>query len=273
MNDKQAIKTLAALALAALVGACASAPPQAPAAMPSTTAQNGAPSLSSHDWNLTSAFDAQGRPDDGWRVAGRAPVQLHFEGQRLSVRNLCNMLGASFGTQGGDMQLGRPVSTMRACADKDLMRLEQRVGAQLPTVKRYRLDAGSTPRLQLFFADGSRWELAGQPTPQTQYGGPGERMFLEVAPQRVACNHPLMPQAQCLRVRDVHYGDNGVRQSVGEWRIFHGEIEGYQHEAGMRNVLRLQRYPATRPGQPQPADAPRHAYLLDMVVETERVAP
>jgi len=41
----------------------------------------------------------------------------------------------------------------------------------------------------------------------------------------------------------------------------------------MRNVLRLQRYPATRPGQPQPADAPRHVYVLDMVVETERVAP
>ena len=163
---------------------------------------------------------------------------------------------------------------LRACAEPGLMQLEQRVLQQLPQVQRYALQGGAeTPRLVLHFADGSRWEMAGTPTPETRFGAAGERVFLEVAPQRVACNHPLMPQAQCLSVRDVHYGDNGVRQSVGAWRVFHGEIEGYQHEPGMRNVLRLQRYPATRPGQPQAADAPRHVYVLDMVVETERVAP
>src|SRR5260221_5276107 len=30
------------------------------------------------------------------------------------------------------------------------------------------------------------------PTAQTQYGSAGERIFLEVAPQRTACNHPLI---------------------------------------------------------------------------------
>lgn len=267
MNDKQALKTLAALALAALVGACASAPPQTPAPMPSTTAQNGAPSLASHDWNLTAAFDAQGRSDGSWLLAGHTPMQLHFEGQRLSVRNLCNMLGASFGTQGGDMQLGRPVPTMRACADKDLMRLEQRVGAQLPTVTRYQLNAGGTPQLQLFFADGSRWELAGQPTPQTQYGGPGERMFLEVAPERVACSHGVMKNAQCLRVREIRYGDNGAKTHVGQWQVFYDEVQGYTHEPGMRNVLRINRFKRQNP----PADASAYVYMLDMVVESERM--
>jgi hypothetical protein len=177
------------------------------------------------------------------------------------------MLGAHFGTQGNDIQLTQTMSTKRACADQALMQLEQRVGQLLPSMKRYQLTAGATSRLQLIFADGSRWELAGQPTPQTQYGGPAERIFLEVAPERVACSHGVMKNAQCLRVREIRYADNGVKQSVGEWQMFYGEIQGWQHEKGMRNVLRINRYAVKTP----PADASAYAYVLDMVVETERV--
>ena len=261
------IPTLSALALAALMSACTSAPTQPPAPMPPTIAQQAAPDLASYDWNLTAAFDAQGKPDGRWLLAGRSPMQLHFEDQRLSVRNLCNVLSAGFGTQGNDIQLSHAISTKRACANQALMQLEDRVGALLPTMKRYQLRAGSTPQLQLLFADGTRWELAGQPTPQTQYGGPGERIFLEVAPERVACNHGLMKNAQCLRVREIRYADNGVKQSVGEWQMFYGEVQGYTHEKGIRNVLRINRYKRQNP----PADASSYAYVLDMVVESERV--
>ncbi|MBN9325065.1 MAG: DUF4377 domain-containing protein, partial [Delftia acidovorans] len=44
-------------------------------------------------------------------------------------------------------------------------------------------------------------------------------------------------------------------------------IEGYKHEPGIRNVLRIQRYKR----QNVPADASAYAYVLDMVVESERV--
>ncbi|MDE2416134.1 MAG: META and DUF4377 domain-containing protein [Comamonadaceae bacterium] len=266
MHYKPSHKTLAALALAALMGACASAPSQAPAMPPSST-QALTPDLVSYDWNLTAAFDAQGRPDSRWLLAGHEPLQLHFEDQHLSVRRLCNLLGANFGTQGNDMQLTQPMSTKRACADQALMRLEDRVGALLPSVKRYQLHAGGTPRLQLFFADGSRWELAGQPTPQTQYGGPGERIFLEVEPERVACSHGVVQNAQCLRVREIRYADNGVKTHVGPWQAFYDEVQGYTHEAGVRNVLRITRFKRQNP----PADASAYAYVLDMVVESERV--
>jgi hypothetical protein len=164
--------------------------------------------------------------------------------------------------------MGPAISTKRACPDADLMRLEDRVGAALPQVQRYRLQpAAGTPRLVLFLTDGSRWELDGAPTPQTRYGSAGERVFLEVAPQQVACSSGVMPNAQCLRVREVRYADNGVKQSVGQWQVFHGRIEGYTHEAGLRNVLRIQRFKLSNP----PADAPAFAYVLDMVVETERM--
>ncbi len=266
-NQRTTLHTLSVLALAALMGACTSAPSQPAAPMPPTIAQHSTPDLASYDWNLTAAFDAQGQPDGRWLLAGREPLQLHFEDQRLSVRKLCNMLGAHFGTQGNDIQLTQTMSTKRACADQALMQLEDRVGALLPTMKRYQLRAAGTPELQLWFAGGSRWELAGQPTPQTQYGGPAARIFLEVAPERVACSHGVMKNAQCLRVREIRYADNGVKQSVGEWQMFYGEIQGWQHEKGMRNVLRINRYAVKTP----PADASAYAYVLDMVVETERV--
>jgi len=266
-NQRTTLHTLSVLVLAALMGACTSAPSQPAAPMPPTIAQHSTPNLASYDWNLTAAFDAQGQPDGRWLLAGREPLQLHFEDQRLSVRKLCNVLGADFGTQGNDIQLTQTMSTKRACADQALMQLEDRVGALLPTMKRYQLRAAGTPELQLWFADGSGWQLAGQPTPQTQYGGPAARIFLEVAPERVACSHGVMKNAQCLRVREIRYADNGVKQSVGDWQMFYGEIQGWQHEKGLRNVLRINRYAVKNP----PADASAYAYVLDMVVETERV--
>lgn len=265
MKHSRHLHIVSALALAAFMGACTSAPSQPQAPMTSA-AQHQAPDLASHDWNLTAAFDAQGRPDARWLLAGHAPLQLHFEDQRISVRHLCNQLSAGFGTQGNDIQLTAPMSTKRACADRALMELEDRVGQLLPTMKRHQLHAGSTPRLQLWFADGTRWDLTGQPTPQTQYGGPAERIFLEVAPQRQACSHGLIPNHQCLRVREIRYADNGVKSHVGEWQPFYGEIEGYQHEPGVRNVLRINRFKRAN----APADASSYAYVLDMVVESER---
>lgn len=275
-------KALAAITLAALLAACNSQPQGAPmtqqTSSPPSSSSHAAPSpahtLQAYDWDLVSAHDARGQAATGWLLAGKRPLRLHFEAQRLSVQNLCNVMGAGYTLQGAGLQVGLPMSTKRACAERDLMALEQRVGALLPQAQRFELrDGGAAtdaPQLAVWFADGSRWELVGTPTPATRYGSAGERLFLEVAPERVACNHPLMPHAQCLRVRDVRYADNGVRQGVGEWRIFQGEIDGYRHEPGLRNVLRVHRYSLARNGQ-LPADAPSHAYVLDLVVEVERV--
>ena len=59
-------------------------------------------------------------------------------------------------------------------------------------------------------------------------------------------------------------------QSLKPTRILRAAyLVRYQHERGIRNVLRVQRYPLAQSGQ-LPADAPSHAYVLDMVVESER---
>ena len=266
-------KALAAVLLTALLAACGSNPQGAPVTPPSSsTAASPAPTLQAYDWDLAAAYDAQGKAAPGWQLAGRPALRLHFEKDGVSVQNLCNQLRAGYVLDGQRLTVNRPMSTLRACPERELMTLEQRVAAQLPQAQRHELISGSgtqVPRLVLHFADGSRWELAGSPTPATRYGSAGERIFLEVAPERVACNHPLMPNAQCLRVRDVRYADNGVKQGVGEWRIFQGKIDGYQHEPGIRNVLRVMRYSLAKGGQ-LPTDGPSHAYVLDLVVESAR---
>jgi hypothetical protein len=47
---------------------------------------------------------------------------------------------------------------------------------------------------------------------------------------------------QCLKVRSVQYDSRGLKTEVGPWQLFYTEIEGYRHEPGVRNVLRVQRY-------------------------------
>lgn len=258
-----------ALTLAALMAACSAAPPGRSEAPGTDTVRL----LEAHHWQLVAAFDADGQPVRDWRQPDRPALQLEFQAQQVAVRNLCNAIGAAYRLDGAAMKVERPVSTMKACPEPGLMALEQRVGAQLPRVQGYTLGSAQPtgkPTLTLAFSDGSRWQLLGQPTPATRYGSAGERAFFEVAPQQVACNHPLMRDAMCLRVRELRYDADGRQQVVGDWHPLQGGIEGYRHQAGIRNVLRVQRYPLARNGQ-LPADAPSHALVLDMVVESERV--
>ena len=230
--------------------------------------------LPAYEWELVAVRDARGQNDARWRAAERPPLRLSFKEGRVAAHNLCNAVGAGYRLDGSQIRITRPKSTLRACSEPGLMALEQRVAQQLPTAQaadlRQAAQAGGAPQLSLRFADGSLWELAGQATPETRYGSAGERLFLEVAPQKVACNHPLMRNATCLRVRDVHYAENGVKTRVGDWRIFQGGIEGYEHRPGVRNILRFNRYSLARNGR-LPADGPSHAYVLDMVVESETV--
>ena len=267
-----------AAAAIALLAACAqtSTPPNSPPNVnppPAQTAPAGdlARQLPAYEWDLATVRDARGQNDARWRAADRPPLRLAFKDGRVAVHNLCNVVSAGYQLDGNQVRIGRAMATMRACAEPGLMALEQRVSQQLPTVQsadvRRGAQAGNAPQLTLRFADGSQWELTGKPTPETRYGSAGERIFLEVAPQKVACNHPLRRNAMCLRVRDITYAENGVKSKVGAWRVFQSNIDGYEHRAGVRNILRVNRYSLARNGQ-LPADGPSHAYVLDMVVES-----
>ena len=281
------------LGLAAALAACSTTPPasyrkpqgvdatattptpQPSAATPHSLSAN---HLLDYHWQLEQIRLPSGQEDQQYRQhrqAGHPPVQLSFFSEdRLSVQNLCNGLGASYQITGQRISTGSTVSTQRMCSEPGLMQLERQIGTALGQLSHWHIaqqasTAGTAPSLtlQLELADGSQWTLSGVPTDTTRYGSAPERIFLEVAPEVVACSHPLIPDAQCLRVRSVEYDGQGLLVRKGEWETFHGAIGGFAFEPGVRNILRIHRYTLQNP----PADASRYAYVLDMRVESERL--
>lgn len=256
-----------ALLLPLILAACsptASTPPLAQA--PLETSQ-----LGRHHWQLDEANDRDGQRIDALFVRIGQPLQLDFSDGRLSVGNTCNRMGGSYEIVAGRLELGPMMQTKRACVDPALMALDAAVGAFLQGEPALDLkDDGESPRLTLLAANGDRLVFAGVPTAATRYGSEGETVFLEVAAQAASCNDPLVPDRQCLQVRERRYDANGlVVGTTGEWQPLYEDIEGYAHEPGVRNVLRLKRYAIRNP----PADGYSIAYVLDMVVESDVVEP
>jgi heat shock protein HslJ len=259
------------LLLPLALAACASTPAADGAqATPGSATAATAPDaalLGGYHWQLTQATDRGGQRIAALFVRPDKPLQLDFGDGRLSVRNSCNGMGGSYRIANGQLVVGPMMHTMMACADLALNRLDSLVGERLAgrpaiTVTRH----GDTPRLELRTATGDTLDFDGVPTPETRYGGPGVTEFLEVAAQTVPCRHPLMPDRQCLDVREVHYDANGLKTGTpGDWHPLQEAIEGYTHQAGVSNVLRVQRYTVKHP----PADAPSVAYVLDTVVESD----
>lgn len=240
------------------------APAKAPAA--AAAASIDGKLLGANHWVLDAATDSSGKRIDALFVRADKPVTLDFADGRLSVDNACNHMGGDYTLAGNEMTVSRMASTMMACTDQALMALDQAVGSRLEgTLKIDQLDAST---LKLTSATGDVLTFRGEPTAETRYGGPGETVFLEVDSRTKPCSHPLIRNMQCLQVREVHYDDKGLEQGKrGEFYNFYDSIEGYAHEDGVRNVLRVKRYEVKNP----PADASSRAYVLDMVVGSEVV--
>ena len=228
--------------------------------------------LPRYHWRLSSATDAQGQRIDALFAQPDKPVQLDFRDGRLSVANTCNRMGGTYTPGDTTLTVGSLVSTQMACADSALMASDHEVGKRLEGTLKVATTTGDTPTptLTLTTATGDTLVFTGTPTAETRYGGAGERVFLEVAAETRPCSHPLIPNKQCLQVREVQYDDKGLKTGTpGGFQHFYDEIEGYTHEPGIRNVLRVDRYTVKNP----PADASSKAYVLDMVVESESKKP
>jgi heat shock protein HslJ len=258
--------------------AAVSAPPVASA--PAATTASDTSLLGRYHWRLSNATDSSGKRIDALFVRADRPVQLDFNANHLSVTNSCNNMGGEYSVQDGQLQIGPMMHTMMACADPGLTALDGAIGQRLQGSLKLTLQADpNTPNLQLVTGSGDTLSFTGAPTAETRYGGPGETAFLEVAAQTVPCNplvpsnHPVLSNhpmlgSQCLQVRDRSFDEHGLPSGTpGEWHPLNQDIEGYTHEPGIRNVLRVKRFTIQNP----PANSPSSAYVLDMVVESEKV--
>ncbi|MBD8899661.1 META and DUF4377 domain-containing protein [Rhodanobacter sp. DHG33] len=250
------------LLLPIALAAFAAMPPAA-AATPDNTAPDAA-LLAAYHWQLAQATDHGGQRIDALFVRPDKPLQLDFTDGRLSVRNACNGMGGGYRIANDQLMVGPMMHTMMACREPALNQLDGLIGQRLASHPAIAVTKhGDTPQLQLRTASGDTLEFTGVPTPETRYGGPGVTEFLEVGAQNVPCQ-----QSQpCLNVREVYYDANGLKTGTpGEWHALPA-IEGYTHQEGVRNVVRVKRYDT---GSSSPSSA---AYVLDMVVETSIPKP
>ena len=271
------MKTTMLLPLALALAACTpSAPAPEPASPAPSADATAAPAhavadtatLGGYHWRLESATDSSGARIDALFPGADHVLTLDFVDGRVSVSGGCNGHGGSYTVgDGGKLDIGQLMSTRKTCA-APLMDADPAIAALLAQAQEVRFEEGTPPRLQLIAADGSTTAWTGEATAEARYGGPGETVFMEVAPQRIACSHPMIPDYQCLQVRQIRYDDNGVKHPPGEWEAFYGDIEGSEFREGERKLLRLKKF--TKP-DPVPADASSIVYVLDMVVESELV--
>lgn len=239
------------------------APAPAAAASRHAAAQLDAQRLQGQHWLLQDATSSDGKRIDALFARSDKPVTLLFADGRVSVDNTCNRMSGGYSIGTGTLTVGNVASTRMACADAAVMALDNAVSSRLQGELKTEVSDGG--QLTLRTAQGDVLVFAPEPTAESRFGGPGETVFLEVAAQTRACPHPLIKDKQCLQVREVRFDDNGIKQGTpGEFSNFYDAIEGYEHEAGVRNVLRVKRFKV----QNAPADASSQAYVLDMVVES-----
>ncbi|NYT87014.1 DUF4377 domain-containing protein [Pollutimonas harenae] len=265
---KKALSVIAGVAILMALGACT-----ALQSNPGTSARqypmNTEATLQAYHWTLQT-IAANGLAHEAAPTGlNSKPLILNFSGQRISIDGLCNALNGDYTINEFHIQITHLVSTMKTCANEQLMRYEHEVAQRLPTATHWSLQNASSasPALALTFKDGTAWKLTGKPTAATRYGGKPQRIFLEVAPQRVTCTHALIPNHQCLKVREITYDDQGLKTDTGEWTYYYDTIEGYEHQPGVRNILRINRYTQKTP----PADASSHVDILDMIIESETI--
>lgn len=250
-------------------------------AAPSTTVMNQAgekvtlnaeQTLRAFNWNLVNTVHADGHVSPAFSNQTDAisrPLSLSFIEQGVSVQGLCNAMNAAYELEGQHIQFSQAISTMKACADQNLMAFEQQVGQQLPTATRWQLDSADqtlanapAPVLRIYFANGDHWRLEGQATAETKYGVAPETVFLEIAAQTEICP---TSQNDCLKVRSVQYDTSGVKTGVGDWVLFQpNAIEGYTKEPNTSQIIRTKRYPIKN----APAGSATEAYILDMIVQS-----
>jgi heat shock protein HslJ len=227
--------------------------------------------LGRYRWTLVFATDANNRRIAGLPSGPDRPVVLSFDVSRLRVQGPCNRLVGGYQVTAADQLTVNVGASTRMACDPALMQadsaLSNLLAKPLQVQMTRRQDASA--QLQLASPGNGRLNFTGEATPESLYGA-GTTVFLEIAPQSVACPNPPPPNTRCLQYRERHYDDKGLMVGTpGDWKPLTFNIEGFTHREGVRNVLRVKRFqrPASARG------APSNLYVLDLVVESEIVKP
>ena len=220
--------------------------------------------LSQYHWNLQSAVNQNNQIIPAFYAGKQQPtVTLDINEGRYNLHGSCNRLMGAYTTGNNTFTGGMLASTNMACApdarERDgslaLCFSEQKIA--------YQLNKQATPTLTFTNSKGEKLVFVGTPTSDTRYGSKPETVFLAVSHQTRACSDGVSRDRQCLLVKEIRYGENGVKTYEDkEWSNFYNQIEGFTHRKDTDTILRVKRYTVANP----PADASKYAYVLDMVI-------
>lgn len=223
--------------------------------------------LQDHRWTLVNATDATNNRIDALFPDPERNFEFSFAESRLHAEGGCNGVRGGFRVGAdGRLEVTGMMSTQMACA-APLMQADAALSGLLVAPLELVPVDGAQPSLVMLTAGGDALVLRGELTPEARFGSP-TRMFLEVAEQTVACEESPRGDGTCLQVREISFDEQGLMVGTpSEWQAFHGHIQGYEHQPGVRNVLRVKRFqPPAGAGLPA---AP--IYVLDLVVQSEVV--
>jgi len=238
----------------------AAAPAPAPAPDTATT-------LVAYQWALKTATDAAGQSVGALFPSPDKPLGILFGEGRINVTGGCNRISAGYQLlDTTQLQVSPGMSTMMACPPP-LANADAAIAKFLSGTLQVAIESGSgAPQLRLAAADGSSLTFGGTPTPETRFGGPGTRAFLEVSPK--PCEAPAPTARPCLMVRNRHFDEQGLASGTpGEWRALPEGIEGYTPADGEQQVVRVKRFEQAAAA----GSAPIEHFVLDLVIESRTI--
>jgi heat shock protein HslJ len=243
----------------------ATAAPVAPAAVAPTL--DTATTLVAYQWQLKSATDSAGQSLAAFFPSPDKPLGLLFADGRINVTGGCNRMSAGYQLlDAAQLQASPGPTTMMACPPP-LANADAAIAKFLAGTLQVAIEGETgAPQLRLAAADGSSLTFGGTPTPETRFGGPGTRAFLEVSPK--PCEAPAPTARPCLMVRDRHFDEQGLASGTpGEWRALPEGIEGYTPVDGEQQVVRVKRFEQAAAA----GSAPIEHFVLDLVIESRTI--
>ena len=221
--------------------------------------------LARYRWTLSDIDDQSGGPVITTLMDIKEQVTLLFnqnQGQKtLNYSVSCNTISAVYQLQGQTLTTEESMSTKMLC--EDLNKAENRLDNLMQGTSKLSVTEGENPVLTQVTSDAITLTWKGKLTSQAKYNSKGKTVFWAVNAQKVACNDDSLEM--CLQVKPITYDDQGIKVSEGEWSVFTGDIDGYQHDGMHDEVLRLQRYQLD---SNEITEDEEYAYVLDAVIES-----
>lgn len=184
-----------------------------------------------------------------WKLdPAQGKATLQFQDGRWAAKG-CNNLSGPYKIEGARIAAGQGMSTMMACPPP-MENIDKMLSSLLGKNESFRI-AGNALFLK---SPEGEWKFTREPMPSKA----AVTKFIYVASETKPCVG--VAPMNCLQIRE---------EKDGPWRLFYGNIVGFERQPGIEYRLRIKEDKIANPA----ADQASVIWYLDMVVEQKVVKP